>query len=86
MLVVGMHGKGNVGVGGCTEVEYRTHFTIWAFFNSPLMIGCDIRNMSEETKSILMDKDIIAVNQDPAGVSGNCTSRLSRLGQAYGQR
>ena len=34
MLVVGMHGKGNVGVGGCTEVEYRTHFTIWAFFNS----------------------------------------------------
>ena len=67
MLVVGMHGKGNVGVGGCTEVEYRTHFTIWAFFNSPLMIGCDIRNMSEETKSILMDKDIIAVNQDPAG-------------------
>lgn len=67
MLVVGMHGKGNVGVGGCTEVEYRTHFTIWAFFNSPLMIGCDIRNMSEETKAILMDKDIIAVNQDPAG-------------------
>lgn len=67
MLVVGMHGKGNVALGGCTDEEYRTHFTIWAFFNSPLMIGCDIRSMSDETKAILMDKDIIAVNQDPAG-------------------
>ena len=65
MLVVGMHGKGNVALGGCTDEEYRTHFTIWAFFNSPLMIGCDIREMSDETRRILMNDEMIRINQDP---------------------
>ena len=67
MLIVGMHGKGNVGLAGCSDVQYQTHYALWAFLGSPLMIGCDIRSMSDETKAILMDKDIIAVNQDPAG-------------------
>lgn len=76
MLIVGMHGKGNVGIGGCTDTEYKTHFSAWAMLNSPLMIGCDIREMSEETKAILTNRDIIAINQDPAGrqpylISGN---------------
>ncbi len=64
MLVVGMHGKGNVGLSGCSKEEYRTHFSIWAMFNSPLMIGCDIRSMDDEAKEILMNKDVIAINQD----------------------
>ncbi len=66
MLVVGMSGAGNVGIGGCTTEEYRTHFSLWALLGSPLMIGCDIRNMTEETKEILMNKDLIAINQDKA--------------------
>ncbi len=66
MLVVGMGGQGNVALASCTEDEYRLHFALWAFLSSPLMIGCDIRNMSEETKKILLNKDIIAINQDPA--------------------
>jgi len=66
MLIVGMHGKGNVAVSGCTDEEYLTHFAIWSFFGSPLMIGCDIRNMDEATKKTLLNKDIIAINQDPA--------------------
>ena len=64
MLVVGMKGKGNVGLKGCTDIQYRTHFSIWAFLGSPLMIGCDIRDMTQETKQILTCKDIIAINQD----------------------
>ena len=72
MLVVGMHGGSNsswIGEGGmgCTDTEYKTHFSMWAIMNSPLMIGCDIRNMSDATKNILMNKDVIAVNQDPEG-------------------
>lgn len=67
MLVVGMNGKGNVGVNGCSFEEYKTHFSLWAFLNSPLMIGCDIRNMTDETKRILMNREIIALNQDAAG-------------------
>ena len=65
MLIVGMNGKGNVGLKGCTKEEYRTHFTMWAMFNSPLMIGCDIRSMDDDAKEILMNKDVIAINQDP---------------------
>lgn len=67
MLIVGMNGKGNVGLGGCTVDEYRTHFSMWAFLGSPLMIGCDVRSMSEETKEILTNKEMLAINQDPAG-------------------
>lgn len=65
MLIVGMHGKGNVGFQGCSDIQYRTHFSLWAFLSSPLMIGCDIRDMSPETLSTLTNRDIIAINQDP---------------------
>lgn len=74
MLIVGMGGKGNVGVGGCTTEEYRAHFSIWAFFGSPLMIGCDIREMSDETKAILTNREVLAINQDPAYRQPFCIS------------
>lgn len=51
-------------LGGCTDEEYRTHFSLWAIMNSPLMIGCDIRRMTSATKEILTNKDVIAINQD----------------------
>ena len=66
MLVVGMYGKGNVGLKGCNDVQYKTHFSIWAFMGSPLMIGCDVRNMNKETKDILCNEEIIRINQDSA--------------------
>lgn len=67
MLVVGMYGKGNVALGGCSDEEYKTHFSLWCIMNSPLMIGCDIRSMNEATHSILTNKEVIALNQDPEG-------------------
>ena len=66
MLVVGMNNKGNVSLGGCTEEEYKFHFGLWAFLQSPLMIGCDIRHMDEATRRILLNREIIALNQDPS--------------------
>ena len=66
MLIVGMYGKGNVGLQGCNDVQYKTHFSMWAFMGSPLMIGCDIRNMSPEAEKILTNEEIIRINQDPA--------------------
>ena len=45
MLIVGMYGKGYVGLEVLSDVQYKTHFSIWALLASPLMIGCDIRNM-----------------------------------------
>ncbi len=66
MLVVGMNGKGHVGLTGLTENEYRLHFSLWALLNSPLMLGCDIRNLTPEIHRIISNKDVIAINQDPA--------------------
>lgn len=64
MLIVGMHGKGNVGLSGCSDVQYRTHFSLWAFMGSPLMIGCDIRNMGDVTRQTLTNRELIRINQD----------------------
>ncbi len=64
MLIVGMNGKGFCSITGCTVEEYKTHFLFWAFFGSPLMIGCDIRNMDDDTVKILTNKEIIGINQD----------------------
>lgn len=69
MLIVGMYGGSNsdyIGskIGGCTDVEYKTHFALWCIMGSPLMIGCDIRNASRTTKDILLNRDLIAINQD----------------------
>lgn len=64
MLVVGMNGEGNVAQGELTFEEYKTHFSVWALFASPLMLGCDVRNMTEETKTILKNRGVIAVSQD----------------------
>ena len=66
MLIVGMYGEGNVGLKGCTDTQYKTHYSIWALLGSPLMIGCDIRKMNEATKEILCNDELIAINQDRA--------------------
>ncbi len=64
MLVVGMYGKGNVGLGGCNDAEYRSHFALWCMFNSPLMIGCDIRTLTRESAELLKNKGLISINQN----------------------
>ena len=59
-----------VGNGGLTAHEEKTHFALWAILNSPLLLGNDLRNMSKETLDILTNKEIISVNQDPLGIQG----------------
>lgn len=66
MLIVGMFGKGNVGLGGCTLEEYRTHFSFWSLYGSPLMMGCDLRTVSDECREMLLNKEVIAIDQDEA--------------------
>lgn len=59
-----------VGNGGMTFNEYVTHFSLWSISKSPLLVGCDVTNMSAETLSILTNPEVIAVNQDPLGIQG----------------
>ncbi len=48
--------------------EDKAHFSLWCMLAAPLMAGNDLRKMSEQTTSILTNKDIIALDQDPLGV------------------
>lgn len=64
MMVVGMRGRGNVGMDGLNDTQYRTHFAVWALFGSPLFIGCDVREMDDFTLSLLKNKPLIDINQD----------------------
>jgi len=70
MLVVGMYGHGNVARGGCTDAEYRSHFSLWCLLAAPLMIGCDVRKMNDATRRILLNREALAVNQDLFGRQG----------------
>lgn len=63
-----------VGNGGMTNDEYQSHFSLWALAKSPLLIGCDITKMSANTATILMNKEVIDLNQDPLGVQGHRVS------------
>ena len=60
-----------VGNGGMTPAEYRSHFSIWAMMASPLMAGNDVAHMDATTRAILLNKEVIAVDQDPLGVQGH---------------
>ena len=65
-----------VGNGGMTRDEYRAHFSLWAIMAAPLMAGNDVRAMRDSTRQaaatrdILLNKEVIAVDQDSLGVQG----------------
>jgi len=68
-----------VGNGGMTNTEYRTHFSLWAIMAAPLMAGNDIRSMSSEIREILTNKELIAVDQDALGRQGRRVSKSGDL-------
>ncbi|MCX5402310.1 ricin-type beta-trefoil lectin domain protein [Streptomyces sp. NBC_00102] len=68
-----------VGNGGMTDTEYRTHFSLWAQMAAPLLIGSDIRTASPATLTILKNTDVIAVDQDPLGKQGTVVSSSGGL-------
>lgn len=68
-----------VGNGGMSLEEYRSHFSLWSILAAPLMAGNDLSNMSEDTKSILLNKEVIAIDQDSLGKQGR---RVRKTGDA----
>jgi alpha-galactosidase len=68
-----------VGNGGMTTTEYRSHFSLWAILAAPLMAGNDLRTMSPEIRDILTNKEVIAVDQDPLGIRGRRVRRDGEL-------
>lgn len=64
-----------VGNGGMTITEYRAHFSLWCILAAPLMAGNDLRNMTNEVKEILTNREVIAVDQDSLGMQGRRVKR-----------
>lgn len=57
-----------VGNGGMSYEEYRTHLTLWSMLSAPLLLGNDPRTMTAEIRSLLVNKDVIALDQDALGI------------------
>jgi alpha-galactosidase len=59
-----------VGNGGMSEDEYRTHMTLWVMSAAPLLMGHDLRQTTPAMLSLLSSREVIAVDQDAKGVQG----------------
>jgi alpha-galactosidase len=68
-----------VGNGGMTKEEYRAHFSMWAMFSAPLLAGNDISSMTPDTKEILLNKEVIAIDQDPLGQQARRVKKIGDL-------
>ncbi|MCO5281206.1 MAG: putative Ig domain-containing protein [Chitinophagales bacterium] len=80
MLIVGNYGKGNATSArgkfkGLSDTEYQSHFALWCMLNSPLLSSCDLRNMNDATKNILLNNELIALNQDIEGKQATLVSK-----------
>ncbi|MBR0277382.1 MAG: glycoside hydrolase family 27 protein, partial [Clostridia bacterium] len=74
MLVCGMDGSGYVEQEGlsdeykgnlsCSRTEHKLHFTFWAMFSTPLIMGCDIRNVDEYYRKLMTNPLLLKINQD----------------------
>ncbi len=56
-----------IGNGHMTDEEYRTHMSLWSMLAAPLIAGNDLRSMTPDIKAILTNREVIAIDQDPAG-------------------
>ncbi|MGN6376125.1 MAG: glycoside hydrolase family 27 protein [Sphingomonas sp.] len=59
-----------IGNGGMSLDEYRTHLSLWAMQAAPLILGNDLRKTDEATRALLTNKAVVAIDQDPLGAAG----------------
>lgn len=79
MMVVGLKGEGYVGKigGGCTVNEYSAHFSLWCMLSAPLLLGHDVRKDMPEIDEIVLNRELIAINQDDLGVQAYALPPMS---------
>jgi alpha-galactosidase len=61
---------GNLGTSALANTESRSHFNLWAMMAAPLIAGNKLEGMTEETRAILTNREVIAVDQDPLALQG----------------
>ena len=60
-----------IGNGGMSDEEYRTHMSLWSILAAPLLAGNDLRNMAPSILAILTNREVIAIDQDKEGHQGH---------------
>ena len=61
-----------VGNGGLTNDQEKTHFALWSVAKAPLILGCDLDKISKESFDIITNWELIEINQDSLGKQANC--------------
>lgn len=64
---------------GMTADEDLTHFAMWCIMSSPLLVGCDMRNMSDRTTELLTNSELIALNQDSLHLQAYVAAKLGEV-------
>lgn len=59
-----------IGNFGLTIDQSKMQMALWAILAAPLLMSTDLKNIRPEFAEILLNKPIIAVNQDPLGIQG----------------
>merc|ERR1711971_485499 len=69
-----------------TDTGYQSMFALWCLVKAPLMLGADLRTITRESEAykIITNPDLLAVNQDPLGVQGECVKDCCSHGPTGG--
>jgi alpha-galactosidase len=67
-----------IGNGNMDAVECKAHMSLWAMLAAPLLAGNDLRDMPDETKEILLNREVIDIDQDKLGKQGYRVSKEGR--------
>jgi alpha-galactosidase len=64
-----------IGNGGMSDIEYRTHMSLWSLLAAPLLAGNDLRSVPPNILAILNNREVIAIDQDPLGKEATRVSK-----------
>ncbi|MFI6038067.1 RICIN domain-containing protein [Streptomyces sp. NPDC051315] len=73
------------GMSGLTAAQNRLHMGLWVISGAPLLAGNNLATMSTETRDILTNREMIAIDQDPRGLQGVKVAEDTRNLQVYGK-
>ena len=68
-----------MGDYGLSYDQQRVQMAIWSIMAAPLYMSNDLRNIKEESKQLLLNKNVIAVNQDVLGIQGQRILKVSLM-------
>ncbi|MFJ8107632.1 RICIN domain-containing protein [Streptomyces sp. NPDC096132] len=74
-----------VGLNGMTAARNRLHMSLWSIAGAPLLAGNNVATMTTETRDILTNPEVLAIDQDPRGLQGVKVAEDTRNLQVYGK-